>query len=51
MGDKNVEHLLPITHLENRFNGDRFGQMGKSQTSDMDYYAQAGLSNNFIFDL
>ena len=49
MAHANVEHLLPLTHLEKGFNGDRFGETNLPQNLDMDYYAQARLGSNFNF--
>ena len=50
MASLNVEWLLPVTHVEEGFNGDRFGERNRKQDKDMDYYAQSRLHNNFIFD-
>ena len=46
----NVEHLLPVSHVEESFNGDRFGERNRKQEGDMDYYAQARLHQNFAFN-
>jgi hypothetical protein len=36
-----MEHELPVTHIEHKFIGDRYGEKCLPQTKDMDYYAQA----------
>ena len=40
---KEMERVLPFTHIEKGFNTDRFGEYeNKELTSDMDYYGQMG---------
>lgn len=38
---KLMEHELPVTHIERKFVGDRYGERNQPQKSEMDYYAQA----------
>ena len=45
----NVEHMLPLTHLEKSFKGDRYGETNEPQCESMDYYAQSRLDSNFRF--
>jgi hypothetical protein len=49
--NSNVEWLLPLTHVEEKFTGDRYGERGIKQGPEMDYYAQARLNQIFVFDL
>jgi len=46
-----VEWLLPLSKVEEGFIGDRYGERGAKQTEEMDFYAQARLNQNFVFDL
>ena len=46
-----VEWLLPLSKVEEGFIGDRYGERGAKQTKEMDFYAQARLNQNFVFDL
>jgi hypothetical protein len=50
MAHYNIEWLLPLTHVEEEFRGDRFGEKNKKQEKDMDFYAQARLHHTFTFE-
>ena len=47
----NAEWIIPFTHVEEDFVGDRYGERREDQNADMDYYAQAGYTQHFEFDL
>lgn len=51
MATQNAEWLLPFTHTETKFTGDRYGERKIAQSPEMDYYAQSNLSQNFVFDM
>ncbi len=51
MGAHNAEWLLPLTHIEDRLTGDRYGERFEDQNETMDYYAQSDLNQNFTYDL
>lgn len=46
-----AENLLPFTHIHKQFKGDRYGEIRASQTSDMDYYCQAPVDIELIFNM
>lgn len=50
MAAKNAEWVIPFTHVETSFRGDRYGEKKVKQESYMDYYAQANLAQNFVFN-
>ena len=51
MSSKNAEWIIPFSRTETRFVGDRYGERKVKQNETMDYYAQANLAQNFVFDM
>ena len=51
MASKNAEWVIPFSKVETKFKGDRYGEKKAKQEPSMDYYAQANLSQNFMFDM
>lgn len=45
--NKPMEEILPFTHINKNFIGDRYGETGEPQTKEMDFYCQwsAGCPN------
>ncbi len=44
-----AETRLPLTHIEKRFNGDRFGEKQIEQQDNMDYFGQCPVKTKMMF--